>query len=275
MGQRHFIKDYITLILGTLFTALAFNMFFIPHRIAPGGVSGIGTIIYHLLHVPVGITMLVLNIPLFVIGIRQLGGGFGFRTLLATLLLSLFIDVIKVPSLTEDAILASVYGGVLMGVGLGMVFKVNATTGGTDLFAKILHKYLPFIGVGWVMFVIDFLVVFTAALVFGSNEALYALVSLFLGAKVIDLVQEGLNSAKAFIVISDHSRHISQMIMKEMDRGATLLNGKGAYTMADKEIILCVVNRMQIARLKEIIAAADPRAFVLVADVREVMGEGF
>lgn len=162
-----------------------------------------------------------------------------------------------------------------MGVGLGLVFRANATTGGTDLFAKIMHKFHPFIGVGWLMFAIDFLVVLTAAIVFGPSQALYALVSLFLCARVIDLVLEGLNSAKAFIVVSDHSEEINRRILAELDRGATLLHGKGAYTMERKDVILCVVNRMQVIRLKTIVNDVDPLAFVLVTDVREVMGEGF
>jgi uncharacterized membrane-anchored protein YitT (DUF2179 family) len=275
MKKWDFVKDYVLIIIGTSLTALAFNFFLIPHQIAAGGLSGIGTVVYYLFHIPVGVTMLLLNIPIFVMGIKELGRSFGVKTLIATVLLSLFIDAIKVPSLTEDSILASIYGGVLMGVGLGLVFRANATTGGTDLFAKIMHKFHPFIGVGWLMFAIDFLVVLTAAIVFGPSQALYALVSLFLCARVIDLVLEGLNSAKAFIVVSDHSEEINRRILAELDRGATLLHGKGAYTMERKDVILCVVNRMQVIRLKTIVNDVDPLAFVLVTDVREVMGEGF
>ena len=273
--SKSVIMDYIWIGIGCLLTALAFDFFLIPHQIAPGGVSGIGTVIYYLTGLPVGVTMLLLNVPLFAFGIKQLGGGFGLKTLYATILLSLFIDLIKVPSLTEDSILASIYGGVLMGAGLGIVFRMNATTGGTDLFAKLIHKYFPIISMAWVLFIIDFLVVLSAGIVFGPSEALYATVSLFLGAKIIDLLQEGLNTAKAVFIISDHSGAISDRIMKDMDRGVTLLDGKGAYSGKEKEVILCVINRTQIARMKSIIQEVDPQAFVLVADVREVMGEGF
>ncbi len=277
MVKRSVYTDYIFIVLGSLVTALAFNLFLIPHRIAPGGISGISTILYHISkgRIPVGISMLGLNIPLFIIGIKEMGRGFGLKTLIATFLMSLFIDIIKVPSVTDEPILASIYGGVVMGIGLGMVFKGNATTGGTDLFAKIIHKYFHFIGVGWVLFVIDSLVVLGAAIVFGPTLALYALVSLYLSTKLIDLILEGIHTAKAFILISDHSAEIAQRIMKDLDRGVTLLHGTGAYTMSKKDVILCVTDRIQVTKLKEIISEIDPMAFVLVADVREVMGEGF
>lgn len=271
------LYEYFLIVFGTLLTALAFNLFLIPHKIAPGGLSGIAMVIYYVANgrIPVGVIMLVLNVPLFIIGFRELGGIFGFRTLLSTVLLSVFIDFIRVPSMTDDSILASIYGGVLLGIGLGLVFKGNATTGGTDLLAKIIHKFFHFIGVSWVLFAIDSLVVITAALIFGPNEALYALVSLYLTSKLIDLILEGMNTAKAFIIISDHSAAIATRIMNELDRGVTLLNGKGAYTRQEKNIILCVINRSQTVRLKSIINEIDPAAFVLVADVKEVMGEGF
>ncbi|HHY83627.1 MAG TPA: YitT family protein [Clostridiales bacterium] len=275
MTKSRTVNEYLLIILGCLLTALSFNFFFIPNEIAPGGLSGLATVIYYLFGFPVGVTTLVLNIPLFIAGIRQLGGHFGLRTLIATILLSVFIDLIKVPALTNDMLLASIYGGFLMGIGLGLIFRMNATTGGTDLFAKIIHKFFPAISVAWVLFAVDFLVVLAAAVLLGPNQGLYAVVALALAAKVIDLVQEGLNSAKAVFVISDHSEAISQRIMKEMDRGATLLDGRGAYTGKEKSVLLCVVSRTQIVQVKNLINEIDPKAFVLVADVKEVMGEGF
>lgn len=277
MKKKSLFSDYVMIILGTFVASLAYNLFLIPHKIAPGGVSGIATVIYYMTggRITVGITMLVLNVPLFIIGIKELGRDFGLKTLVSTVLLSLFIDVVKLPSATDEAILASIYGGVIMGIGLGMVFRANATTGGTDLFAKIIHKHFHYIGVGWVLFAVDALVVISAAVVFGPTLALYALVSLYLSSKFIDLLLEGVDSAKATILISQKSGEIADRIMEELDRGVTLLQGRGAYTMEDKDVILCIINRMQMAKLKEIINEIDSEAFVLVADVREVMGEGF
>lgn len=275
MTSKKTINDYLIIVLGCLLTALAFNLFFIPNEIAPGGLSGVATVLHVLFGFPVGVTTLVLNVPLFLIGIRQLGGHFGIRTLLATILLSFFIDIIPVPALTDDSLLASIYGGFLMGIGLGMIFRKKATTGGTDLMATLIHKHFPAISVAWVLFAVDFLVVVAAAIFLGLSQALYAVVALAVSARVIDLVQEGLNTAKAVLIISDHSHEISRRILEVMDRGVTLLNGKGAYTGNEKDVILCVVRRTQITQVKEITNSFDPAAFVLVADVREVMGEGF
>ena len=275
MTYKKTINEYLLIVLGSLLTALSFNFFFIPNQIAPGGLSGIATVLYHIFGFPVGVTTLVLNVPLFIAGVRQLGGHFGIRTLLATILLSVFIDLIKVPVLTNDSLLASIYGGFLMGLGLGIIFRMNATTGGTDLFAKIIHKYFPSISVAWVLFAVDFLVVLAASILLGPSQGLYAIVALALGAKIIDLVQEGLNTAKAFFIISDCAEDISKRIIEEMERGVTMLEGRGAYTGNQKNVILCVVRRTQITQLKDLINEVDPAAFVLVADVREVMGEGF
>ncbi|HCS73105.1 MAG TPA: hypothetical protein DIW17_04430 [Clostridiales bacterium] len=275
MTNRKIINEYLIIILGCLFIALAFNLFFIPNEIAPGGLSGVATVLHVLFGFPVGVTTLILNVPLFLIGVRQLGGHFGIRTLLATVLFSFFIDNIPVPALTNDSLLASIYGGFLMGLGLGMIFRMKASTGGTDLMTTLIHKHFPSITIAWILFAVDFLVVAAAAVFLGLSQALYAVVSLALSARVIDLVQEGLNTAKAVLIISDHSQEISKRIIDEMDRGVTLLNGKGAYTGTEKDVILCVVRHRQITQVKEITNSFDPSAFVLVADVREVMGEGF
>ena len=273
--NKSIIREYSLIVLGSLLTALSFNFFFIPNEIAPGGLSGLASVFYFLFDFPVGVTTLILNIPLFLTGIRQLGGIFGVRTLLATILLSVFIDLVKVPALTNDSLLASIYGGILMGLGLGIIFRMNATTGGTDLLAKLIHQHFASISVGLVLFMVDLAVVLLAGIFLGPSQGLYAVVALALSSKVVDLVQEGLNSAKAVFIISDQSEEISQWILKELDRGATLLNGKGAYTGKGKSVILCAVNRTQIAKLKGMIHEIDPAAFILVADVREVTGEGF
>jgi len=269
--------DYLMIVTGTLITALAFNLFIIPHEIAPGGVSGIGALVYYVSghRIPVGVTIIALNIPLFAASLKMLGGRFGIRTLLATILLSVFIDYVRVPSISDNALLSSVYGGVLMGFGLGLVFRANATTGGTDLMARLVHHWVHRIGISWVLFAIDSTVVVASGILLGPDKALYALVTLFITSKMIDLVLEGLNQSKAFFIITTHTEAIVGRILKEMDRGATLLNGRGAYTGESKDVILCVLNRVQSTRLKALVKEEDPAAFVLVADVREAMGEGF
>ncbi len=270
-------KDYLLIFLGCLIAAFSFNMFLTPNRIAPGGVGGIGIILYHLWEFPVGVTMLVLNLPLFITGIVIHGTHFGFKTLAATVLLSVLIDsTVQLPLLTEDLLLAAVLGGALLGLGLGLVFSRNSTTGGTDLMAKLLSHFVPFVSLGKLLFFIDVCVVAAAALVFQNIElGLYAGISIFVGARVIDLVLEGVDYAKLVIIISDRAEEISAGLLDELERGVTGLNGQGMYTRKSKNVLLCISRPREMPKLKQIIRAADPEAFVVVSDVREAQGEGF
>ncbi|MDD3839125.1 MAG: YitT family protein [Clostridia bacterium] len=273
--MKRYITDYFRLIIGTIITALSFNLFLIPNKIAAGGVGGIGTIIYHISGFPVGVTMILLNIPLFIIGIRILGKHFGIKTIIATLLLSISIDVLKVPPITDDIFLSSIYGGIFVGLGLGLVFRSNATTGGTDLAARIIHRFVPFLSIGWILFVIDFCIVVAAGIIFDIYRALYAIISLFISTKAIDLVLEGFNDAKVFIIISSQGQKIAENIITKLDRGVTSLKGKGMFTEEEKDVLLCVVTRMEVGKLRDAISEIDVSAFVTISDAKEVMGEGF
>jgi uncharacterized membrane-anchored protein YitT (DUF2179 family) len=275
--KKQIIIDIVQIAVGCFAMAIAYNAFMLGHKIAPGGVSGIAAILYHISgqRILPGVAMLVINIPLFLIALRQLGGLFGVKTLLATVLYSVFVDAFQVANMTEDPILASVYGGVIMGAGLGLILRTSATSGGTDLIAKLIHEKIPAIGISWVLFAIDSVVVIAAGIVFGATAMLYALITLFFCSKAIDIVLEGFNLSKCFLIISDHSQAIAEGVFEQLDRGATLLHGRGAYSKQDKDVLLCVVPRIQVMRLKQIIRERDERAFVLLADVREVIGEGF
>jgi len=263
--------------LGVFLTALGLDMFLIPNKIAAGGVSGIATVLHYLVHVPVGATMLLLNIPLFIMGIYRLGLKFGFRSLYGTISLSFFIDALApfLPVLTHDPLLASLFGGVLVGLGLGIVFKYRGTTGGTDLAAAVLRTYTG-ANVGQLLFMVDAVVVLAAGFAFNSWElAMYAMITIFVTAWLIDLVQEGFSYAKAFFIISLQSDKIAGAVLNEMDRGATVLRGKGAYSGAERDILLVVVNRAEVTRLKDLVRSIDSRAFVILTDAHEVLGEGF
>ncbi len=270
-------KDFFFIFLGTLIAAFSFNLFLTPNRIAPGGVGGIGIILFHLFRFPVGVTMLALNIPLFITGVFVHGRHFGFKTLGATVLLSVLIDsTVWVPLLTEDLLLAALMGGALLGLGLGIVFSRNATTGGTDLMAKLLSRVFPFFSLGKLLFFVDVCVVVAAALVFNNIElGLYAGLSIFVAARVIDLVLEGVNYAKLAIIISDKAEEISTVLLKRLERGVTGLNGQGMYTRKSKNVLMCITRAREMPKLKQVIKEADPDAFVVVTDVREVQGEGF
>lgn len=270
------LMEYLVITLGSLLLALGLVLFLIPNKIAPGGVSGLATVIFHVFNLPVGATMLVLNIPLFLTGLRKVGLAFGMKSFFGTVVLSAFIDVLEpmVTAPTRDPLLASIYGGILAGVGLGLVFRAGGTTGGTDLATQIVRRYIKF-SAGSVLMVIDGVVIALAGWVFSVELALYALVSLFVSARVIDLVQEGVGYFKAALIISEHSRQISQAILTQLNRGATALEGRGVYTGAEREVLLCVVSRPEVTKLKELVAQVDPRAFVIVTNVHEALGEGF
>lgn len=270
-------REYLILTLGVLLTALGLDLFLVPNKIAAGGVSGIATIIFHLVGFPVGITILALNVPLFLWGLYKLGLQVGFRSLYGTVTLSLFVDGLApyLPVATRDALLASLFGGVLVGLGLGLVFRSKGTTGGTDFAALIVRRYVG-INVGQLLFLIDASVVLAAGIAFRSYElALYALITIFVTAWIIDTVQDGISFTKAFFIISSYPDQIAGKINTELDRGATIWRGTGAYTGAERDVLLTVVSRSEVTRLKDLVHEIDPRAFVVVTDVREVFGEGF
>jgi uncharacterized membrane-anchored protein YitT (DUF2179 family) len=287
------VKDYLYILIGCLITAAAMDVFLIPFRIAPGGITGIATVLYYLTSskVPVGVISLVLNIPLFIGGMKFIGKRFFIKTLFSTIVLSVFIDALE-PLMTRfvvkflgsfastssnsNLLLYCVFGGVMTGVGLAIVFQSGATTGGTDLAAQIVHHFIPHFSIGRILLVIDAMVVLFAAIAFQSFLlGLYAIVTIFLASKVIDTILEGVDYAKAVFIISDQSEAISQQIMTEFNRGVTGLNGTGMYTKSDKKVLLCVMDRTQIPKLKVLVKHIDANAFVIVTDVREVLGEGF
>ena len=286
-------KDYLWIILGSIITAAGINIFLVPYKIAPGGVTGIATVIYYLSgeRFPVGVTMLALNVPLFILGVRYIGGKFIIRTLFSTIFLSVSIDVsepvttyfanfyltkAESMSATPDLLLYSIFGGFFMGLGLGFVFRSGATTGGTDLAARIVHHFIPRLTMGQLLLVIDSTVILFAAIAFNSFLlALYAILSLYLSTKVIDAILEGVDFAKAVYIISGKSEEIAQKIMTELDRGVTAIRGVGMYSGEDKIVLYCVLHRGQLHQLKELVIKIDPDAFVILTDVREVLGEGF
>jgi uncharacterized membrane-anchored protein YitT (DUF2179 family) len=201
---------------------------------------------------------------------------FGARTLFGTVTLSIFVDLFNrwaVP-ITEDLVLAAVYGGIISGIGLGIAFRFGGSTGGTDMAAQLVARFFP-TSVGQALLLVDGAVILLAGAVFGWELAMYALIAVFVSTKTIDFVQEGQSYAKACLIISDHPEAIGEAIMEKLERGVTSLQGKGMYTKQGKEVLLVIVSRLEIASIKRIVAEIDPRAFVIIHDVHEVLGEGF
>lgn len=270
------VAEFLGVTAGSLITALGLVFFLIPLKIAAGGVSGLATVVFYVFKWPVGLTMLLINIPLFLLSLRELGIRFGLKTLYGTIALSVFTDLIGpyVTPPTENVLLASVYGGAITGLGMGIVFRAGGSTGGTDLGARLINKFFR-ISVGQGLLIIDAFVITLAGIVFGIELALYALISLYITSHVIDLVQEGFGYAKAALIISSRHEEIGQAILYQLNRGATVLRGKGLYTNQERDVILTVITRAEVSKVKALVSQIDPRAFVIVTNVHEALGEGF
>lgn len=269
------ILNAILILAGLLCASSAYNLYLIPNNIAAGGFTGIGQLLNHFMDIKVGTVNILLNIPLFLFSLKTLGLRFGLRSVLAMLGLSLFIDYLPIPCVTEDMLLATVFGGVLAGIGFGLILRGSATTGGTDMLASLIHRMVPSVKVGVGIFCVDGLIILASAFVFDQQSAMYALICAFLMNVMVDMVLEGPNSANSYFIISDHSDAIASRVMDELERGVTAFDAKGMYSGQDKQVLLCVVNRFEAMRLRRIVFSIDPSAFVIANKAHEVLGEGF
>lgn len=268
--------DIVGILAGAVILAVGMNMFMVPNMLAPGGVSGLSVFLYHILGMPVGLTIILFNIPLFIAGYLVLGPRIIIQSLIGTLLFSIAVEITAplLPPATDDLLLAAVYGGVVMGIGVGLVFRFRSSTGGSALLSLILAKTSG-ISPGQALLWSDLVVLFLAVFVFGSEPAMYAALSLFVSIKVIDAILEGLGLAKSAIIITRFGAKINEKLLYELGRGVTRIEGQGGYTGEGREVLLCVVTRQQTAHLKSIIYDIDPDAFLIIGNATEVHGEGF
>lgn len=276
-------RDYALMTIGIVITAWGLNAFLIPNRLAAGGVSGLATVFYYLfsdrfgVNVPIGMQMLVMNGILLVIGISRKGWRYGAKTVYGMVAMSVAVDLLApfTPHLASgDRLLAVLYGGAVTGLGMGLVFKARGNTGGTDIVAQLLVDKVN-LGIGQLMLVADGVVTFVAALVLGPDLALYGAVAVFVMGAVIDVVQEGLSVDKAAFIICDEPGRVADAVLHQLGRGATGLVARGLYSAEPREMVFTVVSRREIDALKALVLAVDPNAFLIIADVREVLGEGF
>lgn len=272
---RERLLSYAQIVLGCLIGGAAYPMFLVPNAIAPGGLTGVATILNALFGWPVGTVSLLMNVPLFLVGWRSMGRVFALRSGVATVLFSLCIDLIPAAPVTLDPLLGTLYGGVLLGAGLGFIMRGGATTGGTDMVARMVHHRLPFVTTGMFLMAIDCLVVLAAGLTMGTTEALYAFICIFCCSKVMDVVMMGFTGHKACFVITEAWERVAHRILHDMDRGATFLRAQGAYSRADRPVIFCVVSRQEVAQLKRIVRQEDENAFLVITEAHEALGEGF
>lgn len=269
------ILQWLQIFLGLALCVVAYNSFLIPNEIAPGGFTGIGQLVSSLTGWPIGMIALALNIPVFLLSFRSLGMSFGARSIVATAGLSVLLDLVPLPVLTADPLLASIYGGVLAGVGFGLIMRGGATTGGSDMLGALIHKKLPWARISMIILMVDGLVIIASGFVFSMTAAMYALISAFFMSRLLDGVLEGIGAVKAYFIISSKSEEIAQRIMTEMDRGVTGLYGQGMYSSQDTKVLLCVVNRFETVKLRNIVSQTDAKAFMVATDVHEALGEGF
>ena len=269
-------RDYILILIGASIMGFAIKNIYDPIGLVTGGASGVAIILKKQFGVPLWLTNTAINIPLFAAAAKLKGWSFIKRTLLATVTLSVSLYVIpEMPFLMDDLFLTALFGGLITGAGAGIVFACQATTGGTDMLAAIIRRWLPHYTLAQILQVLDAVIVLIGAGIFGVTYALYALIAIYAVSKVSDGIIEGMKYSKVAYIISDKSEEIAAAILKKLERGVTALDARGMYSGNRKDVLFCVVSRKEIAQLKELVVGHDAQAFVIVSDAREVLGEGF
>lgn len=277
MGKSKFLKDILLTVIGTLFAGFGMASFLLPNKLSSGGFTGIATIFYYFFNWNVGITVILLNIPCFIYAVLKIGKNFLFKTIIGTILLSVFIDLFAyLPLLTHDRLLASIYGGVLIGIGTGLIFKAHTSTGGTDLIVQILRSYKVRLSSSKLLNLIDIIVVILNVICFKEFEiGLYSAIAIFIDGLMIDIIFEGINFSKLVFIVSRENEKIVNMIHNDLRAGATEIYGKGSYLNEKKVVIMSVINRREVNILREKVYEIDKEAFLIVSNAREVYGLGF
>ena len=281
--MRRFLKlrrvmiQGIQIAVGTALISLSITLFLLPNQISSGGFAGLATVPYYFLSIPVGYTILVLNIPLFILALIKGGKKYFISALVGTVFLSVFLNLFEsFQAVTTDRLLAAIYGGVVSGAGTAIILRANASTGGTDLLANIVKMFRPETKTSGVLRIADVIIVTINTLFFREIEvALYSVLAIFVVGKVLDLFFEGIDFSKVVYIISSKHEEISERIGKEIRRGVTSLYGKGTYTAEDKEVLFCACSRGEIVEIRKIVKIIDPKAFIIIQNAREVFGEGF
>lgn len=271
------IVEAVGTIVGAAIMAFGISSFLLPSQLSSGGVSGIATITYYLLNIPMGVMIMIINIPLFIFAGYRIGKEFFIKSLVGTVSLSLFIDILdKYPPVTTDRFLASIYGGVIIGIGTAIILKVGSSTGGTELVANLIKTYNPYISMSRYLTIIDIVIISLNVIFFKHIEVgLYSAIAIYLYGKMVDIIFEGVYFTKLLFIISDKNEEISDGIKNEIKRGVTGLYGKGMYSNKEKLVLICAVSRGDVHKIKDLARRIDKRSFIVVANAREVLGKGF
>ena len=281
IGEKFNIPKVVVEILGTILAsaimAIGIALFLLPNQLSSGGLAGIATLIYYLLNLPMGIAMLIMNIPLFLLSWYKIGKSYFINSIIGTMFLSIFVDIFdKMPPLTTDRFLASIYGGIIIGIGTSILLKVNSSTGGSELISNLIKSFKPNLRLSNAIIIIDIIVIAINVFFFREIEiGLYSAISIYLMGKIIDIIFEGIYFTKLLIIISDKNEEISTKIGNDIKRGTTGIYGKGMYTKEDKLVLLCAASRGDVAKIKNTVRNIDPKSFIIVANAREVLGYGF
>ena len=272
-------RDYSLLLLGALVQAFAMRLFLVPGQLVSGGISGAAQIINHFVSFPIGVMVLIGNIPLFILGWRYLGGPrFALRTAVAVTAFALFTDllVLFLPAdgMTDDNVLNALFGGVFLGVGLGLVYRGQGTSGGSDILGRILNHRLG-ISISQAYLITDTLVVLAGGFAFSWEKALYGMVVIYVSGIAAEMISEGSSIFRTVIIITSETERVTQTILEVLERGVTILSGKGGYTDADRPVLYCVVTRAEVNQLKQLVKETDPSAFMVIGVAHEALGEGF
>lgn len=274
---KNWIIDIIGIIIGAMVMAFGISMFLLPNKLSSGGFAGIATILYYLFKIPMGVTNILLNAPLFIFAAFKIGKKFFVKSIIGTISLSIFLDRFDtlIP-LTEDSFLACIYGGIIVGIGTAVILKVNSSTGGSELISNLLKEYNSNVRVSNVIVIIDVIVVALNMIVFKEIEVgLYSAIAIYLMGKIIDILFEGVYFTKLVYIVSDKNEEIAKSIGDEIKRGTTGLYGKGMYTNKEKLVLICAAARRDIIKVKTAAKKIDPQAFIIISNAREVFGMGF
>ncbi len=274
---KKYIKESIYIVVGCLLMAIGTSLFLLPNQLSSGGFAGISTIIYYLLGLPLGTTMLMLNIPLFILTIIRVGKETAIKGIMGAIILSVFIDILdKLGPITNDRLLACIYGGILIGLGTAIVLKANASTGGTDLLSYVIRSFKPYYRASNLIVIVDIAIVLLNVLFFKEIEiGLYSAIAIYLSGKMIDIVFEGIYFTKTMFIVSNKYKEIAQAIGEQLDRGSTAIYAKGMYTREKRMMLWCVASRGEMAKIKKIAEEIDPKAFLVITSAREAWGKGF
>ena len=274
---RNITLEILGTIIGALIMAFGVSLFLLPNQLSSGGVAGVATIIYYLLNIPMGTVILSINVPLFLISMFKIGKMFFIKSIIGTVSLSVFIDLLdKLEPLTHDRFLACVYGGILLGLGTVALLKVNSSTGGSDLVSYVAKKYKPTVRSGNIIIIIDIIIITVNMIFFREIEiGLYSAIAIYLMGKIIDIFFEGINFTKLMIIVSKESEKIAKEIDEKVERGSTGLYGKGMYSNNETLVLMCAAYRKDVAKIKILAKKIDPKSFIIIANSREVVGQGF